>query len=411
MKRMLLATACAIVPAMVMSTAAMADCRKDLRRIGHIEATSAEAAGMSAAQIQDVKRAAAILASGGHEDACLEIVAVLSDVQSGDAMKRTRSNSNENAEAGQNRRQEGGEGLARAESGDDAYRSENRERLAKAKQAEPVLDAKGNFSVGALMGADVYSAKSGNKLGEIEDLIMGSDNRQVIIGHGGFLGLGEKNIKISMEDLLVNQNDNSYYIRMSDRQIKRLPGLEKENGRWTQAAVDAASSESDMMDMSDDNNRNSSSANRTQNRDNQNWLTDEDPKEAKREMRSAGNAERASIGKALTEQQGTLSANRIIGEDVYSSSTGDAVGDVEDLIVGLGGGEHYIILSHGGFLGLGEKRVKLKLGDLRYNPNEEEYVVGLTDEKLTQLPGLKKVDGQWTGKAVDASQSSQNRTN
>ncbi len=398
---------------MVMSTAAMADCRKDLRNIGHIEATSAEDAGMSASQIQDMKRAAQILARNGHEDACLEIVAVLSDVQSGDAMKqrgsdqrragggkqsqdgmqRSRSSSDENTQRGSDRRRAGGEGMARAEN-DDAYRSENPDRVAKAKNAEPVLDAKGNFSVGEMMGADVYSAMSGNKLGEIEDLIMGGEDRQVIIGHGGFLGLGEKNIKISMDDLLVNQNDNSYYVRMSDSKIKTLPGLEKENGRWTQAAADTSSG----------------SVSQNQNRNNENWLTGNDQRQSNSDRGSDRKMENASISKALSEQKGDLSVNRIIGEEVYSSTTGDAIGHVEDMIVGLGGGEHHIVLGHGGFLGMGEKRVKVKLSDLRYNANEEQYSVGLTDETLTSLPGLEKVDGKWSGQAAKTTDN-QDRTN
>ncbi|MCC2097058.1 MAG: PRC-barrel domain-containing protein [Hyphomicrobiales bacterium] len=53
-----------------------------------------------------------------------------------------------------------------------------------------------------LIGHVVYSAKNEN-IGEINDLIVSADGKisHVILGVGGFLGLGERNVSVAMSDL------------------------------------------------------------------------------------------------------------------------------------------------------------------------------------------------------------------
>jgi sporulation protein YlmC with PRC-barrel domain len=61
---------------------------------------------------------------------------------------------------------------------------------------------KGNWRASKLMGLDVYN--DGNeKLGEINELILDKDGKvnAVVIGVGGFLGIGEHDIAVSMDKL------------------------------------------------------------------------------------------------------------------------------------------------------------------------------------------------------------------
>ncbi|WFU16597.1 PRC-barrel domain-containing protein [Bradyrhizobium sp. CB3481] len=61
---------------------------------------------------------------------------------------------------------------------------------------------KGNWRASKLMGLDVYN-EANEKLGDINELILDKNGKvaAVIIGVGGFLGMGEHDIAVSMDKL------------------------------------------------------------------------------------------------------------------------------------------------------------------------------------------------------------------
>ena len=61
---------------------------------------------------------------------------------------------------------------------------------------------KGNWRASKLMGLDVYN-ESNEKLGDINELILDKNGKvaAVVIGIGGFLGMGEHDIAVSMDKL------------------------------------------------------------------------------------------------------------------------------------------------------------------------------------------------------------------
>jgi len=61
---------------------------------------------------------------------------------------------------------------------------------------------KGNWRASKLMGLDVYN-EANEKLGDINELILDKDGKinAVVIGVGGFLGMGEHDIAVSMNKL------------------------------------------------------------------------------------------------------------------------------------------------------------------------------------------------------------------
>ena len=93
-------------------------------------------------------------------------------------------------------------------------------------------------------GATVYSSVSGDAVGEIEDVIIGQkDNQFAVLAHGGFLGLGEKRVKVPLSAIKVNLNDNSYYVAMTEKQIEAAAGVEWKNGQWVGEPVTPKSSQ------------------------------------------------------------------------------------------------------------------------------------------------------------------------
>src|SRR6478735_6685233 len=61
---------------------------------------------------------------------------------------------------------------------------------------------KGKWRVSKLMGLDVYN-EANEKLGDVNELILDKDGKvsAVVIGVGGFLGMGEHDIAVTMDKL------------------------------------------------------------------------------------------------------------------------------------------------------------------------------------------------------------------
>ena len=78
--------------------------------------------------------------------------------------------------------------------------------------------------------------------------------------------------------------------------------------------------------------------------------------------------------------------------DLYSSITGDEIGEIEDLIVDASGQIRYAELDVGGFLGLGEKHVLVPFEQLRIlSDGDDEYraYIAATEEQLEQYPEFR----------------------
>jgi sporulation protein YlmC with PRC-barrel domain len=83
-------------------------------------------------------------------------------------------------------------------------------------------------------------------------------------------------------------------------------------------------------------------------------------------------------------------ASKIIGENVYNG-TGDnaeAIGDVNDMLVGPDGKVHALIIGVGGFLGIGERDVAVDFTQVSWaeGNNDRWLVYPSTKEQLESLP-------------------------
>ena len=70
------------------------------------------------------------------------------------------------------------------------------------KAAAQKMNLKGSWRASKLMGLDVYN-DANEKLGDINELVVDKDGKinAVVIGVGGFLGMGEHDIAISIDKL------------------------------------------------------------------------------------------------------------------------------------------------------------------------------------------------------------------
>jgi hypothetical protein len=69
---------------------------------------------------------------------------------------------------------------------------------------------------------NLYNARN-EQLGDVERVVQGRDDKAyVVIGHGGFLGLGEKKVALPLERVAL-RGDRLIIQGMSDDQIKAMP--------------------------------------------------------------------------------------------------------------------------------------------------------------------------------------------
>ncbi|MEM7566798.1 MAG: PRC-barrel domain-containing protein [Pseudomonadota bacterium] len=74
--------------------------------------------------------------------------------------------------------------------------------------------------------------------------------------------------------------------------------------------------------------------------------------------------------------------------DVYSSITGDEIGDVDEIYEATPGVPGYLTVEVGGFLGIGEKEVLLPMDQLSVFRGEDglRIYVAATEEQLEEYP-------------------------
>jgi sporulation protein YlmC with PRC-barrel domain len=80
------------------------------------------------------------------------------------------------------------------------------------------------FSVRELEDMNVYNAR-GNQLGEVEDVLIGPNNQtHLVVGFGGFLGLGERRVVLPLDRFQL-QNDRLIVAGMTEDQLRTLPAF------------------------------------------------------------------------------------------------------------------------------------------------------------------------------------------
>lgn len=83
------------------------------------------------------------------------------------------------------------------------------------------------------------------------------------------------------------------------------------------------------------------------------------------------------------------SADRLIGADVTNNND-ENVGEIEDVVLGENGQVKYVVVSVGGFLGMGDKHVAMNWSDVKANRAENTVLVNQTKDQLKQAPEYKR---------------------
>lgn len=90
----------------------------------------------------------------------------------------------------------------------------------------------GVASVDKLMGKDVVG-KDGDKLGEVEDVILDGNGQaqQLVLSRGGLLGINEKKVAIDFTQVQSRPDDDKLHVStLSEDDVRNLPEFKYEDG-------------------------------------------------------------------------------------------------------------------------------------------------------------------------------------
>ncbi|KAA3447186.1 photosystem reaction center subunit H [Mesorhizobium sp. SARCC-RB16n] len=224
----------------------------------------------------------------------------------------------------------------------------------------PVPRAEGSI-VTNIIGASVYNGTGDNaeNIGKVTDVVFDKDGmaKSVVIGVGGFLGVGTKNVAFDYDKLQwAEKNGDRWLVAQTTKdELKAHPEFDSK----AYAPAPAASTTAQAPVTSTD--------------------TAQKPAEA--------NAE------PVKQADGNLATN-ILGENVYNGTGDDAqkIGDVNDIVLNKEGKAQSLIIGVGGFLGMGEKNVAYDFAKAQWaQKNGNRWLVAqTTKEELQALPDFNR---------------------
>jgi sporulation protein YlmC with PRC-barrel domain len=236
--------------------------------------------------------------------------------------------------------------------------------------AAPVSRAEGSLAT-YIIGESVYNGTGDNaeKIGDVSDVVFDENGqaKSVVIGVGGFLGIGAKNVAFDFAKLQwVEKNGDRWLVAQTTKdELTAQPDFDsKAYGpaatASTETTVPAAPA------TSTDTGQNAP---------------------AKPVDMNAAPAE------PVKRAEGNLASN-IIGETVYNGSGDDAqnIGDVNDIVLMKDGKAQSLIIGVGGFLGLGEKSVAYDFAKAQWaEKNGNRWLVArTTKEDLEAQPAFDR---------------------
>ncbi|MGN6579718.1 MAG: PRC-barrel domain-containing protein [Bordetella sp.] len=85
-----------------------------------------------------------------------------------------------------------------------------------------------------------------------------------------------------------------------------------------------------------------------------------------------------------------LAASKLDGETVYSAD-GDDVGKIKEVMLDMNSGRiAYVVLSSGGFLGMGDKLLAIPWRAFAIDPERKTLQLSISSEKIKNAPGFDK---------------------
>jgi sporulation protein YlmC with PRC-barrel domain len=255
-----------------------------------------------------------------------------------------------------------------------------------------------------LIGRNVKNPEN-ETIGEIKSVFITPDGNvdSVMVGVGGFLGVGEREVQLAWKDLQIMDNGEKVVVNMSKDQLKAMAPYKYKDESWRGKVF------SDRGLWSDE--KRAAADTRTPPPDARPAAAPPPataPAPAPRttadsrpvtEPRTAAAATPATESTGDFNVHGDVSANAFIGAKIRNDNK-DTVGTVQDLYLDASGAIKTVVVSVGGFLGVGAKDVAIKWGDLKQSRDGKSLVLmtNLSKDELKAMPDYTAERRQPAGK-------------
>jgi sporulation protein YlmC with PRC-barrel domain len=208
-----------------------------------------------------------------------------------------------------------------------------------------------------LIGRTVQDARN-DTIGEIKSVYIGPDGKvdSLIVAVGGILGVGEREVRLAWSELRLSDNGEKVVLDITRDALKARPEYKyNEKAPWTAA----------------------------------------DPNRTARDRAASErlSADRNAVSTTATGDfnvYGELSGNAFVGTNVRNRNN-EIVGKVEDVYIDERGAIKAVVVSVGGFLGMGTKDIAVRWSDIGRSRDGKSLVLttNWTRESLKAMPEYK----------------------
>lgn len=233
--------------------------------------------------------------------------------------------------------------------------------------AAPVPRAEGSI-VSNIIGESVYNGTGDDaeNIGKVSDVVFDKDGmaKSVVIGVGGFLGVGAKNVAFDYDKLQWAEKNGDRWLVAQTTKDELTAQPEFDSKPYGPAPAPAASTDATAPAAP--------------------ATTDTAQKPV--DMNAA-------TAEPVKSADGNLATN-IIGETVYNGAGDDAqnIGSVNDIVLTKEGKAQSLVIGVGGFLGLGAKNVAYDFGKAQWAEKKGDrwLVAQTTKEELQAQPDFNR---------------------
>ena len=127
--------------------------------------------------------------------------------------------------------------------------------------------------------------------------------------------------------------------------------------------------------------------------------TDDDParsslSDSQQQAASPGSSTSGAMGgSAVTSGANDMSASQVLDMNVQGPS-GEQIGSVENLVIDQTGRISGVVVSVGGFLGIGDKKVALPWSQVKASPDYQNLITTATKQELQQAQAWQDLSPQ-----------------
>lgn len=207
-----------------------------------------------------------------------------------------------------------------------------------------------------LIGRNIQNAQN-DTIGEIKSVRIGADGKvdAVIVGVGGFLGMGEREVALNWTDLKIMDGGTKVTVPMTKEQLKALPEYKYPDASYRGRTFSENARPATAMGTT-----------------------------------SRDRAATIDARDGDFNTKGQISGSALIGATIRNAAN-ESIGEVKDVFLDQNGTVKALVVSVGGAMGIGAKSVMLPWQDLKVDRQQNKLFMttNATKETLKAMPEYK----------------------